>query len=87
MVNHPNRSQRSTPGPWSVVDFWNRSDIHAGNRKIAGDITNAHDASLIVAAPELYDALIEAATALSTDEYGDLIGRCAAALAKARGEG
>lgn len=87
---------RFTPGPWrkatGITYCAVRSDegVIADMRLVDG-YYNTFDASLIAAAPELYEALEFAAKTLERTANDNLDGRNAAtqaraALAKARGE-
>ena len=84
--------QKWTPGPWKVYGPNNHPNENMGFWRVEGvanvanDVTK-HDAHLIAAAPELYDALLEIVTRYH--QGGDIYGwidQAGFALAKARGE-
>jgi len=87
---------KHTPGPWEIVERKDTWNIKAGNRCIARLQMKdgvLYDANLIVAAPELYEALDLALELLCVpehardaewhEEYKTLV----PVLARARGEG
>jgi len=82
-----------TPGPWDIIEDSDGHRIRKGRYILGRTYENADDAanaSLIAAAPELYDVLAELEESADYwSEYDVPIGiveRIKAALAKARGE-
>jgi len=89
---------RFTPGPWQVRERDERTvDFRRSIRDASGNVVsprNPHDAALIAAAPDLYDALTECVAQIEylhgkfqeTGTGVTSIARANAALRKARGE-
>ena len=73
-----------TPGPWSADEF----EIRSADRVICEAFQGEEDATLIAAAPELYEALnnIVGSMALEFGDDCEEVIAARAALAKARGE-
>lgn len=102
MTKQTKNEPKFTPGPWSIEkseypDGAGYFYINAKDKNIGGDvivfqgINNMANAALIAAAPEMYEVLERAYTALWDDGYMDnksqkLRADISTVLAKARGE-